>query len=102
MSVGHYPTLWRIVFEQSGCLAKAHSNLFIPSTIGGACHSDEQLEKNLNLAIDVYINRVNGAPCGNGTIHLFKGSSEEFAKHAKDRRPNLLTFLRGTKKEKRP
>lgn len=86
----------------NGCLAKTHSNLFIPSTIGGACHSDEQLEKNLNLAIDVYINRVNGAPCGNGTIHLFKGSSEEFAKHAKDRRPNLLTFLRGTKKEKRP
>ena len=84
----------------NGCLAKAHSNLFIPSTIGGACNSTEQLDKNLNLAIDVYIKRVHGAPCGNGTINLLKGSSSEFAKHATDRRLKLLTFLRGTKKER--
>ena len=54
----------------NGCLAKAHSNLFVPSTIPGPCKSTEKLEKNLNLAIDVYEKRVNGAPCGNGTIPL--------------------------------
>lgn len=48
----------------------------------------------------MYVKRVNGAPCGNGTITLLKGSSSEFAKHAKERRTKLLTFLRGTKKEK--
>lgn len=85
----------------NGCLAKAHSNLFIPSTLAGPCNSTEQLDKNLNLAIDVYVKRVNGAPCGNGTITLLKGSSSEFARHAKDRRSKLLTFLRGTKKEKK-
>lgn len=84
----------------NGCLVKAHSNLLIPCTIGGPCNSTEQLDKNLNLAIDVYVKRVNGTPCGNGTITLPKGSSECFAKHAKDRRSKLLTFLRGTKKEK--
>lgn len=85
----------------NGCLARAHSNIFIPSTIGGACKSSEQLNKNLNLAIDVYLKRVNGAPCGNGTVSLLKGSSSEFAKYANDRRPKLLTFLGGTKKEKK-
>lgn len=84
----------------NGCLAKGHSHLFIPSTIGGAVNSNEQLDKNLNLAIDYYIKRVNGAPCGNGTITLLKGSSSEFAKHASGRRQNLLTFLRGNKRDK--
>lgn len=73
----------------------------IPSTIGSACDSKEQLEKNLNLAIDVYIKRVEGAPCGNGNVDLFKGSFSGFVQHAKDRRPKLLTFLRGTKKERK-
>lgn len=39
----------------------------IPSAISGACNSEEQLQKNPNLAIDTYIKRVDGAPCGNGT-----------------------------------
>ena len=75
----------------------------IPSTIGGACDSKEQLEKNLNLAIAVYIKRVDGAPCGNGNgnVILFKRSSSELVQQAKDRRPKLLTFLRGTKKERK-
>lgn len=84
----------------NGCLAKAHSNLFIPSTIDGACDSSEQLKKNLNLAIDVYIKRVNGAPCGNGTVSLLTGSTSEFAKYLNERLPKLLTFLGGTKKKK--
>ena len=85
----------------NGCLARAHSHLFIPSTIGSACNNEEQIRKNLNLAIDYYIQRVNGAPRGNGTITLCKGATSEFAKHVNDRRSKLVTFLRGTKKEKK-
>lgn len=58
-------------------------------TIGGACNSNEQLEKNLNLAIDVYIKRVSGAPCGNGTINLLKGSSEVWDVHSRHMVKNL-------------
>ena len=37
---------------------------------------------------------------GNGNVILFKRSSE-LVQQAKDRRPKLLTFLRGTKKERK-
>ena len=33
----------------------------------------EKLTENLNDAIDVNISRVNGCPCGDTQIHLFKG-----------------------------
>ena len=43
----------------------------IPSTLNGSCFNPdtgkvdpEQLKKNMDLATDVYINRVNNAPCG--------------------------------------
>ena len=48
---------------QNGCLAKAHLNLFIPSTLNGSCCNsetgdidDEKLKENLKSAADVYIN----------------------------------------------
>ena len=48
---------------QNGCLAKAHSNLFIPSTLNGSCCNsetgdidDEKLKENLESTADVYIN----------------------------------------------
>ena len=44
---------------------------------------------------------MDGAPCGNGNVTLFKRSSSEFVQQAKDRRSKLLTFLRGTKKERK-
>ena len=63
---------------QNGCLALAHANLFIPSTLGGSCidtktgkMNREKYIANMNLATEVYISRVNGAPCGDGIIHLF-------------------------------
>lgn len=54
---------------QNGCLTIAHSNLFIPSTLTGPNITGQGLDydrlaTNLDVAIDVYINRVNGAPCG--------------------------------------
>ena len=43
---------------QNGCLALAHSNLFIPSTLGGSCFSEgkvdiNEYERNMDLATDV-------------------------------------------------
>ena len=34
---------------------------------------ETKLKENLNLAIDAYIHRVDGCPCGSTSIHLFKG-----------------------------
>ena len=56
---------------QNGCLAQGHTNLFIPSMLNGSCIQNgkidiKKLSKNLNDAIDVYISRVNGSPCGDG------------------------------------
>ena len=49
---------------QNGCLTRGHSNLFIPSTLAGNCIVGGQIDQNilkesLNLAIDVYLDRVN-------------------------------------------
>ena len=90
---------------QNGCLAIGHSNLFVPSTIHGSnmdadgklCH--DMLKKNLNAATDVYINTVNGAPCFGTQIHLVKGATDNVSDMYQERRPRLLTFLRGSKKE---
>ena len=89
----------------NGCLAVAHSNLFIPSTLGGPCYTEkgldkEQLAKNLELAMDVYIRKVDGAPCAKQPIRLVKGANGIRGKHLGERRPKLLTFLKGKKNEK--
>ena len=52
-----------VVELMNGCLAVAHNNCFIPSTLGGPVFDEnginmEQLKQNLNLAADVYISRV--------------------------------------------
>lgn len=44
----------------NGCFAVAHSNLYIPSTLGGRIHNaqrldEDQLKRNLHLATDVCI-----------------------------------------------
>ena len=66
---------------QNGCQALAHANLFIPSTLGGSCIDSktgkvdpEKFKQNMLLATEVYINRVNGAPCGEGNITLYRGA----------------------------
>lgn len=59
---------------QNGCLSLGHASTFIPSTLAGSCLdpvtgtvSEDKLRHNLDLAINVYINRVNGCPCGDTT-----------------------------------
>ncbi len=79
----------------NGCLAQADSNMFIPSTLGGPVHSAkgidmDQLKINLNLAADVYMSKVNGAPCGESTISLEKGCAHD---PVLGRQNELLVFL---------
>ena len=67
---------------QNGCLALGHANLFIPSTLNGSCMvsgqvDDDLLCKNLDSAIDVYISRVDQAPCARTVIHLMKGAKSD-------------------------
>lgn len=89
---------------QNGCQALAHANIFIPSTLGGSCFDittgkldRERYVNNMNLATDAYINRVNGCPCGDTVINLYRGadSSEQ-----QEVRKCLLQYLKGTKGQK--
>ena len=86
---------------QNGCLTRAHSSLFIPSTIHGSCIAEsgkvdeEILRRNLDTAIDIYIDRCDGCSCGRTQIHLFKGTSSD-----QQEREKLRIFLKGPKKER--
>ena len=89
---------------QNGCLALAHANLFIPSTLKGSCLDvntggidHEKLKANLQAAMDIYIQRCNHAPCGDTQIMLFKGADSS---NLQERREDLITFLKGSCKAK--
>ena len=89
---------------QNGCLSRGHSNLFIPSTLGGSCidpltgHVNEELlSRNHHLAIDTYISRVNKCPCGDSEITLYKGADSSSYQKIREK---LLIFLKGSKKMK--
>ena len=62
---------------------------------GGKINHD--VLRNLDLAIDVYIERVNNCPCGDTFIQLFKGSD---SKQYQEYREPLRTFLKGSKRKK--
>lgn len=86
----------------NGCIAKAHANLYIPSTLTGSNFNCDGLDKqklteNLDVATDVYIDRVNGAPCCGTNIQLYKGGKDA---SATGRREALLVFLRGKQEQK--
>lgn len=88
---------------QNGCLALGHANLFIPSTLHGSCTvesgkvNEEVLKKNLSSAIDVYISRVDKAPCASTEIHLVKGAESNAYQ---EENKLLKVFLKGKKEEK--
>ena len=84
---------------QNGCLALAHANLFIPSTLGGSCMESgkvnkEKYKQNMELATEVYMNRVNGCPCGDTVIHLFKGADSSKQQQSRE---CVLQYLKGSK-----
>ena len=65
-------------------------------TLGGACTdantgavNEEMLGNNLNLAIAAYISRVDGCPCGDTNIRLYRGADTSEHLKARDK---LLTF----------
>lgn len=84
---------------QNGCLALGHANLFIPSTLNGSCLSNggkvnkEVLCENLSSAIDVYISRVDKAPCAGTEIHLFRGADSTNYQRENDL---VITYLKGS------
>lgn len=49
---------------------------------------------------DVYISHCDKAPFAGSQIHLFKGCNNDLSKKLQERRPLLLTFLKGSKKAK--
>ena len=88
---------------QNGCLARAHSNLFILSTLDGSPISNETgkidydvLHKNLSTASDVYIQRCNHTPIGLTEINLYRGAKFDLNKWE-----NLLVYLKSSKNERR-
>lgn len=89
---------------QNGCLALAHANLFIPSTLNGSCLksggkiNEKLLHDNLSSAIDVYLSRVDKAPCAETEIHLFRGADSSNHQH---KNKLVVTFLKGTKEAKK-
>ena len=87
---------------QNGCQALAHANLFIPSTLNGSCLNGsggidkEKLENNLNSATDIYISRVDGAPCAATKINLYKGPKSELYQKENDL---FKIFMKGNKQD---
>ena len=89
----------------NGCIARAHSNIFIPCTLNGSDFNEDGLNKkklkeNLEAATEVYIDIVQDAPFGKTTIKFFKGANDENATYLQKRREKLLKFLHGSKSAK--
>ena len=89
---------------QNGCLSLGHSNTFIPSTLVGSCFNEEtgtinqsKLKENLNMAISAYISRVDGCPCGDSIIKLFRGCDSQ---ENQEKNEKLSIFLKGSKRAK--
>ena len=89
---------------RNGCLALAHANLFIPSNLNGSYFDQDtgkvdpiRLKANLDQATDIYIERCNGAPCGDTQLQLFKGADS--SENQELQKAVLILCLKGTKKE---
>ena len=89
---------------QNGCLSLAHANLFIPSTLNGSCVdsggkiNQQKLCENLSSAVNVYISRVNKAPCAGTEIHLYSGAEDVTTQTTNE---FVKIFLKGSAAAKR-
>lgn len=66
----------------NGCTAKAHSNLFISSTLTGPNKGEKgldekKIQENIEAALDVYISHVSSALYFGTTLSLKKGSKND-------------------------
>ena len=82
---------------QNGCLTLGHPNTFIPSNFTTGKLDTEKYIRNMEIAMDTYIARVNHSPCGDGVIHLYKGADSS---QLQERRKFLLIFLKVLKKKR--
>ena len=76
--------------------------MFIPSTLAGSCIdtgevNKQKLEENMNLAIDAYISQVDGCPCGETQIQLFRGADSSELQSVREK---LHVLLKGSNKSK--
>ena len=88
---------------QNGCLSRGHSSTFIPSTLAGSCMDRStidmsKLQDNMDSAIETYINRVDGCPCGDSVICLFRGADSTEQQKIQDK---LLVFLKASNASKK-
>lgn len=88
--------------ERGTIVQLSHANLYIPSTFNGSCMENgkvnhKKLSENLNDAIDVYISRVNGCPCGDIQIHFFKDPE---SKESQKLRDFFKIYVKGTTKKR--
>lgn len=90
---------------QNGCLSLGHTNLFIPSTLNGSAVNPEtgavdmeRVAANPELATNVYIDCMNGCPCVETVIKLYKGADSS---SLQQKRKDLLVYLKGSKKMKK-
>ena len=77
---------------QNGCMVVMVVNCMASGEL-----NHELLVKNLELAIDVYLDRVNHCECGDGVINLYKGADSQ---QQQGYRENIKIFLKGSKKKK--
>ena len=89
----------------NGCISQAHANTFIPSTLTGSNFNEEGLDnekltRNLNVAADIYIERIQDAPCMGSKLKAIKGCEDESATNLQTRRAELLIFLKGSRTAK--
>lgn len=74
------------------------SNTFILSNFDTGRLDKEKYTKNMEIAMDTYMERVNHFPCGDAVINLYKGADSSLLQ---ERRKFLLNFLKGSMKEKK-
>lgn len=72
----------------NGGLSQAHANLFIPSTLSGSNYGRGGLDKvklkqNLEIATEVYIDRVQRSSCCGSPVQLFKGAESDMSRRQK-------------------
>jgi len=58
---------------------------------------NSKLQENMSLAIDAYIHRVNGFPCGDSVIHLYRCADSAEQQEICEK---LLVFLKGSNRSK--
>ena len=88
-----YATVW---------MGLSHS---LATTLTGGNFNDEGLDpekltRNLNAACDIYIDRIQGAPCMKTQLNAVRGCKDQHALDLQARRPDLITFLKGSRQAK--